>query len=56
MMHGDVTYTDAARDTLTKVREFIKANPTVYLSTHTPEGYLNLENKTVMNLNPQVRI
>ncbi|MBQ9528365.1 MAG: hypothetical protein IJR68_12225, partial [Fretibacterium sp.] len=66
MMHGDVTYTDAAlkedklsiifedqdaaRDTLTKVREFIKANPTVYLSTHTPEGWQNLENKTVMKL------
>ena len=66
MMHGDVTYTDvalkedklsvvfedlaAARDTLTKVREFIKANPTVYLSTHTPEGWQNLANKTVMKL------
>ncbi|MBQ9566419.1 MAG: MBL fold metallo-hydrolase [Synergistaceae bacterium] len=66
MMHGDVTYTDAAlkedklsvvfedldaaRDTLTKVREFIRANPTVYLSTHTPEGWQNLENKTVMKL------
>ncbi|MBQ9565929.1 MAG: MBL fold metallo-hydrolase [Synergistaceae bacterium] len=66
MMHGDVTYTDAAlkedklsivfedldaaRDTLTRVREFIKANPTVYLSTHTPEGWQNLENKTVMKL------
>ncbi len=66
MFHGDVTYTDAAlkadklsvvfedveaaRDTLTKVREFIKANPTVYLSTHTPEGYTNLENKVIMKL------
>lgn len=66
MMHGDVTYTDdalrknrlsvvfedmaAARDTLNKVREFIKNNPTVYLSTHTPEGCANLENKTIMKL------
>ena len=66
MMHGDVTYTDealrrdklsvvfedldAARDTLKKVREFIRTNPTVYLSTHTPEGWQNLENKTVMKL------
>ena len=52
MMHGDVTYTDealyenklsvafedkeAARDTLNRVREFIRKNPTVYCSTHTP--------------------
>lgn len=66
MMHGDVTYTDdalkknklsivfedinAARDTLNKVREFIKNNPTVYLSTHTPEGCYNLENKIIMKL------
>ena len=66
MMHGDVTYTDAAlkedklsivfedlaaaRDTLTRVREFIRTNPTVYLSTHTPEGWRNLENKNVMKL------
>ena len=61
MIHGDVTYTDealyenklsvvfedkaAARDTLNQVREFIKNNPTVYVSTHTPLGYENLENK-----------
>ncbi len=66
MMHGDVTYTDealyadklsvvyedpaAARDTLNKVREFIRNNPTVYLSTHTPLGYENLENKAVVDL------
>ena len=56
MIHGYVTYTDealymnklsiatedkvAARDTLNKVREFIKNNPTVYVSTHTPLGYM----------------
>lgn len=66
MMHGDVTYTDealyenklsvvyedaaAARDTLDKVRAFISENPTVYLSTHTPLGYENLENKKVVDL------
>lgn len=41
---------EAARDTLDKVREFIKNNPTVYLSTHCPEGYENLELKRVMKL------
>jgi glyoxylase-like metal-dependent hydrolase (beta-lactamase superfamily II) len=66
MMHGDVTYCDAAlkanklsivfedlaaaRETLDRVREFIKQNPTVYLSTHCPEGYENLEMKRVMKL------
>ncbi|MDT8718023.1 MBL fold metallo-hydrolase [Clostridium sp. 19966] len=66
MLHGDVTYTDAAlienqlsvvfedreaaRETLNKVREFIKNNPTVYLSTHTPEGIANLEEKKIMKL------
>ena len=66
MFHGDVTYTDAAlkanklsivfedlaaaRETLDRVREFIKNNPTVYLSTHTPEGITNLENKIIMKL------
>lgn len=65
-MHGDVTYTDealyqnklsvvfedkaAARDTLNKVREFIRNNPTVYCSTHTPLGYENLESKKVVDL------
>ena len=67
MFHGDVTYTDealyanklsvvfedvaAARETLDKVRAFIAANPTVYLSTHTPLGCENLENKAVVDLN-----
>ncbi len=66
MIHGDVTYTDealyknklsvvfedaaAARETLNKVRAFIAAHPTVYLSTHTPLGYENLESKAVVDL------
>ena len=66
MIHGDVTYTDealyqnrlsivfedlaAARETLDAVREFIRNNPTVYLSTHTPLGYENLENRKVVDL------
>ncbi|MBQ7723884.1 MAG: MBL fold metallo-hydrolase [Selenomonadaceae bacterium] len=66
LIHGDVTYTDeallenklsvvfedmpAARDTLNRVRAFIKANPTVYLSTHTPFGYENLESQKIMKL------
>jgi len=67
MIHGDVTYTDealyanklsivfedlaAARKTLDAVREFIGNHPTVYLSTHTPLGYENLETKKVIDLN-----
>ena len=66
MLHGDVTYVDAAlhanklsivfediaaaRETLDRVREFVKNNPTVYLSTHTPEGPANLEGKIIMKL------
>ncbi len=66
MIHGDVTYTDealyanrlsvvfedlaAARKTLDAVREFIGSHPTVYLSTHTPLGYENLEAKAVVDL------
>lgn len=66
MIHGDVTYTDealienklsvvfedlsAARDTLSKVRAFIKENKTVYLSTHTPLGYENLDAQKIMSL------
>ncbi len=41
---------DEARQTQNRVREFIKNNPTVYLSTHTPLGPENLENKYVMDL------
>ncbi|MBQ9271299.1 MAG: MBL fold metallo-hydrolase [Alphaproteobacteria bacterium] len=67
MMHGDVTYTDealyenklsvvyedlpAARETLNRVREFVKNHPTVYMGTHTPLGYENLEAKRVVDLN-----
>lgn len=66
MFHGDVTYTDealyenklsvvyedrdAARETLDRVRAFIRNNPTVYLSTHTPLGYENLEELRVVDL------
>ena len=66
MFQGDITYTDEAlyanklsvvyediekaRETLDKVREFVKNNPTVYMSTHTPYGPENLENKTVVDL------
>ena len=66
MLAGDVTYCDAAlkankfstatddmaaaRDTLDRVRAFIKARPTVYLSTHCPEGYESLELKRIMKL------
>ena len=66
MIHGDVTYTDealyanklsivyediaAARNTLDSVREFISAHPTVYLSTHTPLGWENLEEKRIVDL------
>lgn len=64
MFHGDVTYTDAAlyanelsvvfedkekaRETLTRVREFCRQNPTVYCSTHCPEGYINVEQKKIV--------
>lgn len=66
LIHGDVTYTDealyanklsivfedvkAARETLDRVREFVKNHPTVYVSTHTPLGYENLEAKRVVDL------
>ena len=66
MIHGDITYVDealyenklsvvfddkeAARETLDRVREFIANHPTVYCSTHTPQGYENLEAKRVMDL------
>lgn len=66
MIHGDVTYTDealymnklsvvfediaAARQTLDSVRQFISEHPTVYVSTHTPLGYENLESGKVVDL------
>lgn len=70
MIHGDITYVDealyenklsvvyddpaAARETLDRVRQFIRENPTVYLSTHTPQGYENLESSRVMDLDHPV--
>ncbi len=70
MMQADITYVDealyenklsvvfddieAARETLDRVREFIRNHPTVYLSTHSPQGYENLEAKRVMDLDDPV--
>ncbi len=70
MIHGDITYVDealyenklsvvfddkaAARETLDRVREFVRSHPTVYVSTHTPQGYENLEAKRVMDLDHPV--
>ncbi|MBW9155572.1 MBL fold metallo-hydrolase [Clostridium tagluense] len=66
MIQGDVTYTDEAlrrnklsvvfenkdlaKETLEKVREFVKENDTVYLSTHTPEALIALDQKLIMKL------
>ncbi len=66
MMHGDITYVDealyenklsivyedlkAARETFDRVRAFVSEHPTVYLSTHTPQGPENLESKRVVDL------
>ena len=70
MFEGDVTYVDealylnklsvvfddlaAARETLDRVREFVKTHPTVYCGTHTPQGYENLEAKRVIDLDNPV--
>ena len=70
MLHGDITYVDealyenklsvvyedvaAARETLDRVREFVRDNPTVYCGTHTPQGYENLEAKRVIDLDNPV--
>ena len=70
MLHGDITYVDealyenklsvvyddlpAARETLDRVREFIRNQPTVYCGTHTPQGYENLEASRVMDLDHPV--
>ena len=64
MLHGDITYMDealyenklsivfddvsAARETLDRVRDFVRNHPTVYCGTHTPQGYENLEAKHVL--------
>lgn len=66
MIHGDITYTDEALrrkqlsivfedkeeafKTLDNATEFIKSNPVVYLSTHTPEALEALKNRTIMKL------
>jgi glyoxylase-like metal-dependent hydrolase (beta-lactamase superfamily II) len=66
MLHGDITYVDealyenklsvvyddlpAARETLDRVREFVRNHPTVYCGTHTPQGYENLEANRVIDL------
>jgi len=70
MLHGDITYVDealyanklsvvfedvvAARESLDRVREFVRNHPTVYCGTHTPQGYENLEAKRVMDLDHPV--
>ena len=70
MFQADITYVDealyenklsvvyddlsAARETLDRVREFVRNNPTFYLSTHSPQGYENLEAKRVMDLDHPV--
>ena len=70
MIHGDITYVDealyenklsvvfddrcAARETMDRVREFIRSHPTVYMGTHTPQGCENLEAKRVMDLDHPV--
>ena len=70
MFQADITYVDealhenklsivfddlaAARDALDRVREFVRNHPTVYMGTHTPQGYENLEAKRVMDLDNPV--
>lgn len=70
MLHGDITYVDealyenklsvvfedpaAARETLDRVREFVRSHPTVYCGTHTPQGYESLEAKRVIDLDNPV--
>lgn len=70
MIHGDITYIDealyenklsvvyddvaAARETLDRVRDFVRNHPTVYCGTHTPQGYESLEANRVMDLDNPV--
>ncbi|MBR0138384.1 MAG: MBL fold metallo-hydrolase [Erysipelotrichaceae bacterium] len=70
MFHGDITYIDealyenklsivfddlpAARETQDRVIAFIRNHPTVYMGTHTPQGYENLEADRVMDLDNPV--
>ena len=66
MIHGDITYVDEAlyqnklsivfedlaedRKTMDRIREFVSKHPTVYMGTHTPQGYENLEAKRIVDL------
>lgn len=70
MFQADITYVDealyenklsvvfddltAARETMDRVREFVRNHPTVYMGTHTPQGYENLEAKRVIDLDNPV--
>ena len=70
MFQGDITYVDealyanklsvvfddltAARETMDRVRAFVRNHPTVYMGTHTPQGYENLEAKRVIDLDNPV--
>ena len=70
MFHADITYVDEAlyenkvsvvfddlsesRATLDRVREFVRSHPTVYMGTHTPQGYDNLEANRVIDLDNPV--
>ena len=70
MFEADITYVDealyenklsvvfddlaAARETMDRVRAFVRSRPTVYMGTHTPQGYENLEAKRVMDLDHPV--
>ena len=70
MFHADITYVDEAlyenkvsvvyddlaesRVMLDRVREFVRNHPTVYMGTHTPQGYENLEARRVIDLDNPV--
>jgi len=70
MFQADITYVDealyenklsivfddlaASRETMDRVREFVRNHPTVYMGTHTPQGYENLEAKRVIDLDNHV--
>ena len=70
MIHGDITYVDealyenklsvvfedltSARETMDRIRDFVRNQPTVYCGTHTPQGYENLEAKRVIDLDNPV--
>ena len=70
MIQGDITSVDEAlyenklsvvfddlaadRETMDRVREFVRSHPTVYMGTHTPQGYENLEVKRAIDLDNPV--